>query len=113
MRRLTGQILLPPNAPTRTAAITLIEVRDVSVVDAPSLVVAHQRLNSLKIKPDERINFQFDVLEVAENRSLALRIHISFDGSSQPKSGDLLSVSRYPVPSQGQPEPILVAVVVI
>jgi putative lipoprotein len=113
MRLLTGTIALPPNAPSRPAALTLIEVRDVSVADAPSVVVAQKRLSSMIVEPNELVTFQIEVPEVADNQSLALRIHISLDGSTQPKPGDLLSVSRYTVPSRGQPEPMSVQVVVI
>jgi putative lipoprotein len=113
MRLLTGTIALPPNAPSRPAALTLIEIRDVSVADAPSVVVAQKRLSSMVIVPNALVTFQIEVPEVADNQSLALRIHISMDGDAQPKPGDLLSVSRYAVPSRGKLEPVSVQVVVI
>jgi hypothetical protein len=41
------------------------------------------------------------VPEVEPNRSLALRVHISLDGSGQVKSGDLLNTTHISVPTTG------------
>ncbi|AUD02812.1 YbaY family lipoprotein [Spirosoma pollinicola] len=113
MRSVAGDILLPPTSPASTASYVLIEVRDVSEVDAPSVVVAQQRLTGISLQPGGHIHFHLQAPEVAPNRSLALRVHISLDGSEPAKPGDLLSTSRYAVPSLGEQTSMTVSVVVI
>lgn len=113
MRSITGDILLPLNSPTGTASVVLVEVRDVSAADAPSVVVAQQRLIGIALYPGGHIPFQLQATEVAPNRSLSLRVHISLDGSAQAKPGDLLSTSRYTVPNRGAQASMEVPVVVI
>lgn len=113
MRQLTGDILLPVNAPSRTAAFVLIEVRDVSVADAPSVVVAQHRLLASELQPGGHIPFGLQVPEVAPGRSLALRVHISLEGIRQPQPGDLLSTSRYELPATGPLRSLSVGVEVI
>jgi len=101
MNIIKGEIILPANAPAEKAGKVFVEVRDVSMADAGSTVVAEQRLDDVKLKPGGRIKFKASVPEVAANRSLALRVHISLDGSGQVKSGDLLNTTYIAVPSTG------------
>jgi uncharacterized lipoprotein YbaY len=110
---IKGEIILPANAPTTKAKQVLVEVRDVSMADAPSKVVAEQRLENVNLKPGGRIKFKATVPEVEANRTLALRVHISLDGSGQVKSGDLLTTTYDPVPTTGASATLEVPVAVI
>lgn len=101
MNIIKGEIILPENAPETRAKKVFVEVRDVSMADALSTVVAEQRLENVNLKPGGRIRFKATVPEVEANRSLALRVHISLDGSGQVKSGDLLNTTHIPVPTTG------------
>lgn len=113
MRTITGEIILPEKIPTVNAAQVIIEVRDISLADVPSQVIAQKRLDNAALKARGRIKFSIAVPEVAANRSLALRVHISLDGSGRTKAGDLLTTAIYPVPSTGTPPPLEVPVVII
>jgi len=113
MRTITGQVALPTNAPAANAGLVLIEVRDVTLADAPSTLVAEQRLNKIRLMPNGQIEFKILVPEVEQNRSLSFRVHVSLDGSGRVKSGDLLTTAIIPVPNVGVRAPINVPVSVI
>ena len=104
---------MPANAATGAAKLVLIEVRDVSLADAPSVVVAEQRLTNVALKPNGQIGFKLAVPEVASNRTLSLRAHVSIDGSGLAKSGDLLTTASYSIPTAGASGSLQVSVAVI
>jgi putative lipoprotein len=101
MRTVSGEIALPNDFPKARGADVLIEVRDVSLVDAPSIVVAHTTLKDVDLKPSGSISFSLPVPEVPDARSLEIRIHISLDKSDIVKRGDLLTTMSHQIPSRG------------
>lgn len=101
MREITGDIVIPSDCPIISCATILIEVRDVSRVDALSTVVAQTRLTDVSLRPNDRIPFSLSVPEVSDTQSLDVRIHISCTGSNDIKSGDLLTTRSYPIPNRG------------
>jgi len=113
MRTITGEIVLPENTPAVIAGQVIIEVLDISLADAPSQLIAEQRLSNVALQPHGRINFSIIAPEVEANRTLTLRVHISLDGSGRMKSGDLLTTAIYPIPNTGTSPPLEVAVAVI
>ncbi|HET8675905.1 MAG TPA: YbaY family lipoprotein [Blastocatellia bacterium] len=113
MRNITGKIILPANAPAVKADQVVIEVRDVSLADAPSTVVAEHRLENVTLKPNGEIKFKITVPDVESNRTLAFRVHISLDGSGKVKPGDLLTTTHVAVPSAGKASGIEIPVKVI
>ncbi|MGA7733331.1 MAG: YbaY family lipoprotein [Chloroflexia bacterium] len=113
MRTITGKIILPPNAPGVKAGQVLIEVRDVSMSDAPSKVIAEQTLENVRLKPGGKIKFKIPVPEVEANRTLSLRVHLSVHRGDRVQSGDLLTTTYIPVPNTGTSGPIEIPVVVI
>jgi putative lipoprotein len=104
---------LPADAPAAVAAAMIIEVRDVSMADAPSTVVAMRRLDRVTLAPGARIPFALDVPEVSKSKSLSVRVHIDVDGNGQVGQGDLLSTQAYPVSAAGPLRPVTVRVVKI
>ncbi len=113
MRTITGEIILPEKTPPVNAGQVIIEVRDISLTDVPSQLIAEKRLDNVTLKPHGQIDFSILVPEVEANRTLTLRVHISLDGSGRVKSGDLLTTAIYPIPNTGTPAPLEVAVTVI
>jgi putative lipoprotein len=113
MRKVMGFVMLPLDAPETRAGLTLIEVRDVSLLDAPSVVIAEERLVDVRLEPGGAIPFSVDTPEVEATQSLSLRVHISVDGSGRVQKGDLLTTMHYPVPDRGTPRPMQVLVQVI
>jgi putative lipoprotein len=113
MRTVKGEIVLPPDAPSVKAGGIIVEVRDVSLADAPSTVVAERRLDNISLKPKGRIKFQLPVPEVSADRTLSMRVHVSLDGSGVTKSGDLLSTAYHTIPGTGKPAPLEIPISVI
>jgi uncharacterized lipoprotein YbaY len=113
MRTVAGAVLLPANAPATRAGHIHVEVRDISLADAPSVLVAKQQLDNVPLTPNGRIGFHLPVPEVAPNRTLSLRVHIDVDGNGSVNSGDLLTTASYPIPPIGTPSPLEVAVSVV
>jgi putative lipoprotein len=74
VRKVSGEIVLPDGAEGQARAVT-IEVRDVSVADAPSSVVAAKTMKNVKLTPRKRIKFSLQAPEVP-GRRLALRVQI-------------------------------------
>lgn len=113
MRIIAGEIALPANCPVKKGAMVLIEIRDVSLIDAPSIVVAHTKLTNVNIQPGGRVVFSLLVPEVSDNRSLEIRVHISLSRNGRIKPGDLLTTASYPVPTRGTLDCIVVPVTLI
>ena len=84
MRTVAGEVVLPADAPGATSGTVLIELRDVSVADAPSTVVASTKKQKVKLAPGRRIPFTFKAPE-APGRRLALRVQID-GGASHTRS---------------------------
>ena len=101
MRTIQGEILLPSDSPHREARSILIELRDVSVADAPSTVIASTRLTGVACKPGERVPFTLEAPETVKGRMLALRVHVDWDGDGPVSRGDLLTTESIPVPGTG------------
>ena len=113
MRTISGEITVPVNCPSATGAAILIEVRDVSLADAPSTVIAHMKLTNINLHPDDRFAFSLAVPEIENTRSLTLRVHISLSDSDRVRPGDLLTTASYPVPLRGTASGMVVPVTLI
>jgi len=98
VRTVRGTILVPPDVPEGRAALVLVEARDVSVMDAPSVVVAEERWTDVPIGPGLRIPFELGVPDTEAGRTLAMRAHISLDGTAAVTRGDVISVTHIPLP---------------
>ena len=97
-RVLTGEVRLPADAPSATAALVRIEVRDTSYADAPSVVVAAETMRDVAIHPGGTIPFAIDVPDALPAQALSLRVHVSLDGTDRERPGDLLTTENVPVP---------------
>lgn len=113
-RTFSGKLILPEDMHEADASDVLIEVRDVSLADAPSVVIAEKRLGPLPLRPGEAIEFTIEeVPEVEPRRRLSVRIHVDLDGSGRVTPGDLLTTTSNPVPAVGTPEPLEIRVTLI
>jgi putative lipoprotein len=109
MTTIRGSIQPPPAAPERICQRLPVEVRDVSVADTPSVVVASQQMNKVALRPNGRIAFEVEVPEVESDRALSLRVHASLAGGERVEPGDLLTTASCPIPTRGTPGPVSVA----
>ena len=96
-RILTGTIALPPDTPSTVASLVRIEIRDTSLADAPSIVLAATIMRDVPLHPGGSIPFTIDAPEDADGRSSSFRVHISLDGSASLRPGDLLTTVAVPV----------------
>ena len=120
MRRVHGELLLPANAPAGVARKGVIEVRDVSLQDAPSVVVASKSLSKVALQPAGRLAFELEVPEAQPGRTLNLRVHFAVTPrakgvalSETVEPGDLLTTESIPVPAAGDYGPLRVRLALI
>jgi putative lipoprotein len=109
MRRVFGEIVLPADVPSVTASV-LVELRDVSVADVPSTVLAATQMRRV-LRPGGVLAFSLEAPEAERSRSLSLRVHVDVDGDGRVSSGDLLTTSSYDVPVAGDRGPLEIRVV--
>ena len=95
MKKVSGTITLPANINMKKAKMLLVEARDVTVMDAASVVIASKTWDNVKLEPGETIPFTLEIPELSTGRSYSCRVHISIDGTAQVKHGDLLSTAHY------------------
>ncbi|QEH38133.1 hypothetical protein OJF2_67310 [Aquisphaera giovannonii] len=113
MRTIEGSIEVPVGVARRVYGRMVVEVRDVSRADAPSLVVAEDARDDVVVDPGEPLRFALQVPDVEPGRSLSLRVHVSCDGSPGVKRGDLLTTASHPIPPRGDRSSLRVPVKVV
>ena len=113
MANVSGNILLPQNISREKSRRVLIEVRDTSVADAPSTVVAQQSLKNVALAPSLSIPYSLEVPAGQSQRHLSLRVHVDLDGTGVVTPGDLLTVQAYPIKQGEEPGPLDVHVVAV
>ena len=101
MRRVAGAVILPPEVPQGIADHLVVEVRDVSMLDAPSKVVAQIRYQAVPIEPGARIPFELDVPDAPPGGTLAVRAHLARDPGETVRRGDGLSTASLELPGSG------------
>jgi putative lipoprotein len=106
---VSGTLVLPADAPRTTAASVLVEVRDVSLADAPSRVAGDQVQAGVAVGPNAHIPFRVEVPAVDLRRVYALRAHVSLGGGhDRVAAGDYLTTQAHPVLTRGAPDKLLV-----
>ncbi len=91
LRRLEGDIVFPANTPARVAARVTVELRDVSLQDQPSSVVASRIIYDIAVGPNARVPFALDAPSLPSNRSLAMRVQVDLQLNQRHAPGDYLS----------------------
>ena len=111
-RVIHGQIQLPPDAPALTPAYVLVELEDTSRADAPSQVVARQKLVTGTLRSGDLISFRLEVPAdaLSERNSYSVRVHVDVNGSGKIDSEDYITMQSYPVLTRGHEDAVRVAV---
>ena len=109
-RRIKGEIIFPVDAGAGVASQITVELRDVSMQDAVSTVVASKTIDRVKIGPNLRMPFELSAPASAKNRSLSMRVQVSMKANSQSATGDFLSTVATPVATDGDVHSISVPV---
>jgi putative lipoprotein len=104
MRRVRGWIHMPQGEVPPEAATILVAVEDVSRADAPSIVLAEQRLEHVPLGGD--VAFEVDVPGwlVEERARYTVRVHVDVTGTGIVERGDLVSTQSHPVLTGGNPD---------
>lgn len=97
-RTVRGEVAIPPEARGERAACILVQIEDVSRMDAPSVVVGEQRLEDVTLESAE-IPFEIEVPAglIDERGMYSVRVHVDVSGSGEVESGDLITTESYPV----------------
>jgi hypothetical protein len=102
MRRIAGSIILPADATEAIAREIAIELRDVTRLDAPSLLVAEHRLRDVRISPRLALLFELNAPESPASHDLNLRVHVDLRGAGSVQPGDFLTTMAVAVPTSGE-----------
>jgi len=110
-RTVRGEIALPEGEPGERAACVLIQVEDVSRLDAPSVVVGEQRIDDVALDGGN-VPFEVEVpAGLIDDRAMySLRVHVDVSGSGEVEHGDLITTQSYPVLTRDNPDAATVKV---
>jgi putative lipoprotein len=111
-RVVHGEVTLPAEAGPLEAAEVVIQVEDVSRADAPSVVVAEQRLHGVRLRPGEALAFAVEVPSerVDPQSHYSVRVHVDVSGSGDVERGDFVSTRSYPVLTRGHGDAVIAEV---
>ncbi len=105
-RAIRGTIHLPPAAELPPGAITRVKVIDVSAEDAEAQVVTESVIHDAaeKAARGEALTFELSAdLDPRPTSSYAVSVHVDALDDGRLKSGDLITMQRYPV-NANEPE---------
>lgn len=110
-RTVHGEVVLQRGAPGERAAQIIIQVEDVSRMDAPSVVVGEQRLEDVPLD-GSAVPFEIEVPAglIDERGMYSVRVHVDVSGSGQVERGDMITTQSYPVLTGSSPDEAHVAV---
>ena len=108
---LTGDVVIEAGRAFSGARMRII-LEDVSRVDAASVGVAEQIIDSVSYDPTDGASLAFSLHgEVPDDRAnYAVRVHIDVDRDGRVSRGDYITMESYPVLTQGHPERVIVRV---
>ncbi|HET9223160.1 MAG TPA: YbaY family lipoprotein, partial [Roseiflexaceae bacterium] len=96
--KVTGEVLYRERIALPTSAIVTVRLEDVSLADAPAVVIAEQRIEPMGKGPPYPFELAYDLAKIDERFNYAVRAEIT--------DGDKLlftTTERYPVITQGNP----------
>jgi putative lipoprotein len=104
-RTIRGDVAMPAGAPGERAARIVVQVEDVSRMDAPSIVVGEQQIEDVPLDGGS-VPFEVEVPAglVDERGSYSVRVHVDVTGTGQVEHGDLITTQSYPVLTGGNPD---------
>lgn len=109
MRTIAGVIVLPAGNIEATTGTVLIELRDVSLADAPSTVIASTTKSKVALRAGGRIRFSLKAPD-APGRRLALRVQIDRVAGRRSPGPSYLTTQSIEVQAEGSVTAITVPV---
>jgi putative lipoprotein len=106
------RIAEPLGFDVNSAPQVVVQVEDVSRADAPSVIVAEQRLRGIRLQRGETLRFAVEVpRERIDSRShYSVRVHVDVSGSGNVERGDFVSTRSYPVLTRGHGDEVIAEV---
>lgn len=100
---ITGTIIFPAETPAGSAATIIIRLEDVSLADAPAILLASTTLDDVSVPPvaGTAVSFALPVAEFDPRARYTVRVHVDRDGDGRISKGDLVSTTHVPVLTQG------------
>jgi putative lipoprotein len=112
---ITGTITFPDETPVGPPADITIRLEDVSLADAPAIILASITLDEIPVPPPagEQITFSLPVASFDPRFTYTVRVHVDRDGDGQVSKGDLVSTTHIPVLTQGRGTEVQVPVEIV
>ncbi|MDD3043572.1 MAG: YbaY family lipoprotein [Methanosarcinaceae archaeon] len=95
---IEGSILFEETAPALEGVSAYIQLKDVSLMDAPSIEISRTVIEDATVNSEGKIPFSLEFPELEERRTYALSVHIDVDGDGKISKGDYLTMTHYDVP---------------
>jgi uncharacterized lipoprotein YbaY len=98
MATISGKIVFEPTD-SFSGATAYIRILDVSILDAPSNVVAESVLRGLTLQKERSaaVEYSIDCPPLNPNRSYTIEVHIDVSGTRNVTIGDYITMESYPV----------------
>lgn len=109
-RTIRGEVAFPADATKGVAHRVIIELRDVSLQDQASSVLATSLLHDVAVGPDSRVAFSLTAPRGDGNRALAVRVQVDMAAGQSYAPGDYLSTVSHPVSASGEAGFVVAAV---
>lgn len=98
MITFTVKVLLIDPVSLPDTARCFVEIRDVSLLDAPSISIRAHRAPVKEVSNNVLLTVQFELnREYLENRDLNVWAHLSLLGSEKVNIGDYITAQSYPL----------------
>lgn len=107
---IRGEVAFPADATKGIAHRVIIELRDVSLQDQASSVLATTLLHDVAVGPDSRVAFSLTAPRGDRNRALAVRVQVDMVAGKSYAVGDYLSTVSHPVRASGDAEFVVASV---
>jgi uncharacterized lipoprotein YbaY len=107
-----GEILFEEDMDSFSKATVRVYLEDVSLLDAPSKVVAEQVIPNISHEKgtEERLEFALYGEIPDERASYSIHVHVDLQGDEEIQRGDYITMQSYPVLTFGYPDTVLVRV---
>ena len=102
-----GTLRLPPGLPSVDIGRLVFRVLDVSIADAPAVVVVERVRQQVTITDGEPFELRLPADDMdqalAAGRTLIVQVHGDRDGDGELTNGDLLTTQSHPITGLGEP----------